>query len=523
MPFKVPFSAAALFSLLLVSSPAAAQETFWEATNGPFGGTVITEMLVFPDGTLVAGTNGGLFRSRDGGVTWSQVDTGFASNVIQSVALGGGVLYAGTTSGLHRSMDQGETWENMGLGNESITSLLFTPDAVLFAGTADGDVYKSVGGTSTWEQTRAGLPQLEITSILQTETGVLLAGTLAGIYRSGNGGLSWFNSSAGLSNAEVNDLIDNHGILFACTELGSIYRSTDDGGSWANMLTTGLPVRSLFLRTDNEVLAGTVGGMIRLSGSGIPFQHSLRVGYVIVESMALNSAGRLIVGTFGGGIYSSADEGSTWAPSNTGLGSIVTSIAVNHSGDVFAGTFGGGVFRSTDRGQSWMSVNNGLLSLGVEALAVRPNGELFAGTSGGHVYRTDNSGETWTNTNFPGFAVRGLFLDSTETLYAGTVGGLFKLPSTQTFWGYTGLVGFDVRAAAIAPDGQIYASLAGRLLRSPNAGSTWGSAGLMTEVQAIGINARGDVFAGVLGGGFYRSLNTGEPALEWDQIDQTFS
>ena len=519
----LPKSAALALVLLLYGAPLAAQETYWKATNGPFGGTVISEMITLPDGTLFAGTSGGLFRSVDGGAKWSQVDTGFTSNVIRSVVVGGSILYAGTTNGLYRSLDGGDTWELMGLSGENVASLLYTVDNVVFAGTADGDVYRSTGGVTTWELLRAGLPFLEVTSLVQTGSGMLVAATQAGIYRSANGGRNWANSSAGLTNFEVNAVVDNNGILFACTELGSLFRSTDDGGSWAHLLSTGLPVRSLFIRSSNEILAGTVGGMIRLSGSGTPYQYSLRVGYVIVESVAISSSGMLFAGTFGGGVYASSDDGLTWNPSNTGLGSIVTSLAVNYRGYVFAGTYGGGVFRSSDGGNSWIAVNNGLASLGVEALAVRPNGELFAGTSGGHLYVSQDDGETWSDTNFPGFAVRGLFLDSTGTLYAGTAGGLFRLPATQGLWVHTGLVGFDVRASAIAPDGQIYASLPGRLVRSPNAGSTWGSAGLLTEVQSIGIDEAGDVFVGGIGGGLFRSLNTGEPALTWDRVDATLA
>lgn len=508
---------------IVLCTPVSAQDAHWRATNGPFGGTVIGAMVTTPSGVIFAGTTGGLFRSIDLGRNWSQVDTGFTSNRILALEHAAGTLYVGTSRGVYATADDGSTWTSMGLADEGVSSLLFAQKGALLAGTLDGDLYESAGGTSTWELIRAGLPALTITELTETESGTLLAGTLAGIYRSGDEGRSWFNSSLGLSSFEINDILVVAGGVFSCTEAGAIYRSTDDGGSWALILNSGTPVRSLYLRHGNEVLAGTVGGMIRLSSTGIPFPTSYRVGHVIVEAMTEDSEGDMLAGTFGGGIYASHDEGASWGPSNTGLGSIVTSVVVDDAGTVYAGTFGGGVYRSTDKGQSWVAVNNGLAGLGVESLAVRPDGEIFAGTSGGHVYRSSDRGNAWSDTSFPGFAVRGLFIDVAGNVFAGTVGGLFRLPGGSDRWINTGLVGFDVKASAISPDGHLYASLSGRLVRSPDAGSTWGSAGLTDEVQALGINYRGDVFAGVLGGGAYRSINTGEPALTWQRIDSTFS
>lgn len=509
-------------AIIVLCGPASAQTVHWMPTNGPYGGTVISAMLTAPDGSVFAGTNGGLFRSTDLGRTWSQVDTGFASNRILSLENDADLLYVGTGSGIYSSFDGGTTWSHLGLSAESISSLLLTDSKSFFAGTQDGDLYESAAGESTWELVRAGLPSLSITVLEETPSGLLLAGTLAGIYRSVNGGKAWFNSSPGIASFEINDIVAVAGGIFACTETGAIYRSIDDGGSWALLLNSGTPVRSLFVR-GTEVLAGTAGGMIRLSTTGIPFPSSYRIGHVIVEEMALSADGGILAGTFGGGIYASRDGGASWRTSNTGLGSIVTAVVVDHEGTVYAGTYGGGVYRSEDKGQSWYAVNNGLASLGVEALAVRPDGELFAGTSGGHVFRSDDEGNTWSNTSFPGFALRGLFIDVIGNVYAGTVGGLFRRPGDSDRWIHTGLVGFDVKAAAIAPDGHLYASLPGRLVRSPDAGSTWGSAGLTNEVQAIAVNNRGDVFAGVLGGGAYRSINTGEPAHTWEPIDESYS
>ena len=501
-----------------------AQTVHWQATNGPFGGTVITEMATHPDGDLFAGTEGGLFRSSDRGQIWSQIDTHFGSNAIRSIVftVDNDVLVGTLGSGIYISPDKGNSWLQAGLSGLSVTALATNASGDLFAGTSEGSIYRSTDHGVTWVIKRETLFPSEITALTAGPNGILLAGTHGGIFRSGSNGDAWEGGNGGLSTYTVTDIAySGFGGFFACTDEGDIYRSTSLGSIWSKTLSTTQTIRSLFVKPTGEILAGTVQGIIRLSNAGIPVQDSYHVGYVIVESITMDHQGAIYAGTFGGGVFRSDYGGYVWTPKNTGLGSIVSALAFNQAGMLFAGTYGGGVFRSTDKGQTWAEVNIGLQSLGVEALVINDDGEIFAGTSGGHVFRSANSGNTWQQTNFPGWAVRGLFLNDNGDLFAGTTFGLFRLPRQSNTWVYTSLAGFDIKASAIAPGGEMYASLPDRLMRSPDNGNTWGAAGLLDEVQCLAINNRGDVYAGLTNGGAYLSINTGEPAQTWNQIDAT--
>ena len=73
-----------------------------------------------------------------------------------------------------------------------------------------------------------------------------------------------------------------------------------------------------------------------------------------------------------------------WAQSSLSYHGQITSIAVSGS-NIFAGTFGGGVFLSTNNGTSWSEVNNGLTNQQVTALTISGN-DIFAGTNGGGVF-----------------------------------------------------------------------------------------------------------------------------------------
>jgi hypothetical protein len=53
---------------------------------------------------------------------------------------------------------------------------------------------------------------------------------------------------------------------------------------------------------------------------------------------------------------------------------------------VFAGTYGGGVFLSTNNGTSWNSVDSGFATSNIQSLAVS-GGAIFAGTDGEGIWR----------------------------------------------------------------------------------------------------------------------------------------
>jgi photosystem II stability/assembly factor-like uncharacterized protein len=106
------------------------------------------------DRTLFAGTYSGVFKSSDGGASWSAVNMGLTDWDIRALALSPAyaidhTLFAGTFGrGVFKSTDGGTDWSamNEGVGNLYIWSLALTPTSprTLFAGT---------GGSSVWQYT----------------------------------------------------------------------------------------------------------------------------------------------------------------------------------------------------------------------------------------------------------------------------------------------------------------------------------------------------------------------------------
>src|SRR5688572_4416420 len=116
---RIPFSVLALGA---VAAPAAAQT--WVHASPP-GGHVIS-LAVGADDRVYAGIlEHGLYRSDDGGASFTRA-TGLAAPSVTAVAVqpGTGAVFAGTMEGtVFRSDDEGATWAPLPLGVDFIDDI----------------------------------------------------------------------------------------------------------------------------------------------------------------------------------------------------------------------------------------------------------------------------------------------------------------------------------------------------------------------------------------------------------------
>ena len=153
------------------------------------------------------GDGAGVFKSTDRGNNWTQINNGLNSletNVLAVDPNDSDVLYLGTDDdGIYKSINGGENWEKLipsaSFGVGDIVVAPQNSDNV-YMGTVDyfrlsesrgvlGDfgVYKSTDGGTTWEEFNSGLNHLGVFSLeLSEENRILYAGTRAG-------GVYWIN------------------------------------------------------------------------------------------------------------------------------------------------------------------------------------------------------------------------------------------------------------------------------------------------------------------------------------------
>lgn len=132
--------------------------------GGPIGVDVVA-LAIDPStpATLYAGTDGGVFKSANGGDSWSASNTGIWSTYVHALAIDPSTpatLYAGTGGySVFKSTNGGTSWSfsNTGIRSTYVYALVIDPStpATLYAGTNAG-VFKSTNGGTSWTAVNSG-------------------------------------------------------------------------------------------------------------------------------------------------------------------------------------------------------------------------------------------------------------------------------------------------------------------------------------------------------------------------------
>lgn len=202
-------------------------------------------------GTALAAGSLGLHRTVDGGVTWSHLPDIVAPVIAVAYTSGNPLtVYAGTElDGNYRSEDGGLYWSriNSGLPQDRLgniagaVALVADPELSthLYAATAAaGGLYRSLDGGTTWHLANTGLPDEALLGLAVTGSGSprLYVATPSGLYLSTDRGAGW-SLLGELPIATAQELLLEPGATGTLLLIASdaIYRSTNGGLTWIDL------------------------------------------------------------------------------------------------------------------------------------------------------------------------------------------------------------------------------------------------------------------------------------------------
>ena len=301
----------------------------WLGSSRGLDNTVVWALAAVPrpGGSEVLAWNGPLFetrrslhRSTDRGNSWVErqfenLDGDFDGMIYDPTDPR--VLYAAGFEGVFKSRDGGSSWSLVGDFPALPIALAPSDPGTLYAGARGLDpeapIFKSVDGGETWEPRGLGLGDSVIRALAvhpQNPDIVYAGGPTggAGLFQSVDGGDSW-NLLTSLRTYSLVIDPDHPEVVYAGRQNGVVARSDNGGQTWSNaFLGTGGNVSSLVMHPeDPDILYASGGsGVARSLDGGTRWAVvSDRLPFPIVSSLAIDPATPSVVyaGTFGGGVY----------------------------------------------------------------------------------------------------------------------------------------------------------------------------------------------------------------------------
>jgi photosystem II stability/assembly factor-like uncharacterized protein len=407
---------------------------------------------------LFAGTLAGVFRSTDGGMTWSQISPLGNKEIheVESLAVDPTdpqIVYAGTWHLPWKTEDGGATWHNIKKGlidDSDVFSIIIDPGKrrTVFLSACSG-IYKSETAGELFRKIQGIPATARRTRVLMQDPEnrqVVYAGTTEGLYKTQDSGKT-FRSMTG-ADVIVNDVYvdprDSNHLLLA-TDRGGVLASLD-GGATFTASNEGISARKVVaLLVDHNdptrMYAGLVndksyGGVFVSTNGGAAWAQigdGPDGGLAGRDVFALAQAkdGTVLAGT-SHGLFALNTEGPApvWQPRNTIANSRTTIAsetlhgkriniekqvkvpaielasrvnALDVSGDVWLACTSYGLVTSKDQGASWQG--GPVIGAG-EYLSVSAHGETMAAARPDGVVLSRDSGETWMPMQIPTMLTR---------------------------------------------------------------------------------------------------------------------
>jgi photosystem II stability/assembly factor-like uncharacterized protein len=469
--------------------------------------------ITSPDGTnvIAVGNSGKIYRSANGGVTYTNTILAGSPNLYSVTSLGEDIWIAGQDGNVRKTSVSASSFNIYNTGTSvNLYSIYFIDANTGYVCGDAGNVYKTVNGGVNWTLSDNGISGGKLNSIsfaganhgsIAADNGIIHVTT--------DGGDSWTTEASGTTNNLLK--VKYFGSeRYVTGEFGTLLQSS--GSGWNDIKTrTNSDIRGLTGTSANDVHVCGGGGFIRnnKSGSSNFFNFEINpmladltdIFYLnIMEGWAVSSLNSVIIYTTNGGTTWNMPTGAAvsynWVSKPGASGSFLGNNLCQNPNDrnSFFIAFSNRVYVSRNRGESWALIGTAYPGSSTpHSFFVSPldtNIWLVAtqASGGDIVARTTDYGATWTTVLTKNFSNYGQPLEIDQNnpsvfYFAPDGGGFWKSTNSgASFDEISGnypfrspcevLVTWDSSEVILIGDG-VTSSGRAKMFKSTNGGVNW--------------------------------------------------
>ncbi len=536
------------------SNPAQALSRWWSTANPPLtSNRVKAAVSPAPDTFVAVGEAGTVWRSADGGTSWSAIASGTSATLNAITTAGTNLVAVGEAGAAVYSSDGGETWSVAQSGTTlPLVSLWANGGGLVIAvggrlaggGGSASVLIRSTDSGATWSFPTSAAPNDntfdDLAAVYGTGSAIVAVGgcefvcsTDFASYHSTDGGVTWTYHSSLTASAErrAGSLWGTGSTFIAGASSEYIYRSTDAGVSWTLESTGQLNITLEVAGSGSNVVAASANGKIWSSIDVGDTWSVVRAASGNFYSLTATAQGFIATGASGGspasGLISfGSATGETWNDLSLEPKVYLRRFVSDGQKAVIFGDSQDGdkrIFGSLDNGGTWTSVDTGLQAT-FFGVWVDETYAVAVGT-GGAILRRDASG-AWSSVGVPidfplsFYGLRGVWGAGAVVIAVGDMRsdtGRAAILRSQDYgetWTPLAIDSASLDAVFGAGDGVVAVSDSGDVAWSDDLGATWtalapADTGYRSFRQVWGSGGT-FVAIGGFGGEVYRSVNGGQ-------------
>lgn len=287
--------------------------------------TFATDMSVVKFDTdevgYIAGDNGFLSKTTDGGLTWNTITTNITENINDIAVMGDFTLFIACDGGkIMKTEDGGSTWEvKTSEITDNITSIVYTLDSRMIACGDNSLILLSLDYGNTWEAVyTTASSDLKKLFFYDAAQGYIV-GTNGTLLTTNDGGISWTVKLTDYSNFNFTSISmtdDKTGTIIG--ENGLIFNTAHSWNKWRIVAPfTSETIGDISYTNDTDGIAVSGNSILRTTNAGTNWNYvnlQNRAGVESYTSLCFSTPTRgFIVGSNGSILYTT-DGGTTWTP-----------------------------------------------------------------------------------------------------------------------------------------------------------------------------------------------------------------